>query len=128
MKTIFYTTLACLLLFSCQNDKSATAEIKTIERVSGSQQMRDSIHKIIAKTNFRNHFYENGEKVKLIAQEVNTAKENNNVQPKLYVEYGKTLLNAGQTQEAINVFNDLLEKLPANRKISSSKQKCFTRH
>ena len=118
MKTIFYTTLACLLLFSCQNDKSATAEIKTIERVSGSQQMQDSIHKIIAKTNFRNHFYENGEKVKLIAQEVNTAKENNNVQPKLYVEYGKTLLNAGQTQEAINVFNDLLEKLPANRKIT----------
>jgi len=74
--------------------------------------MTDSIHRIIGGTSFRNHLYESGEKLKLVEAEVLQAEANGQLSINLYVEYGKTLLEAGRTGEAIATFEKLLEQLP----------------
>ncbi|MCH8070225.1 MAG: hypothetical protein IID16_13315 [Candidatus Marinimicrobia bacterium] len=47
------------------------------------------------------------------------AKTNNDLPIKLYVEYGKALLNAGRSEDAIIVFEDILTKLPENKIINN---------
>ncbi|MFC7358322.1 FG-GAP-like repeat-containing protein [Jejudonia soesokkakensis] len=83
-------------------------------------QINDSIKRIISSVNFRHHPYEISEKLKLIEAEVNQSKAINKLSPTLYVEYGQVLLQAGKTQEAINVLEEILELLPQNKKINSN--------
>jgi hypothetical protein len=111
-----------VLLYSC-NNTSKEAELsesnsKEMAYRLGTRQMMDSIKMIKARIDFRNHPYESAEKLKRIEQEVNLAKTNNQIGIPLYIEYGKTLLNAGHTQEAINIFENILEKLPENKVIT----------
>ena len=118
MKRFIYSVIIALFIFSCQNEQTESSEKIKVQSISGTQQMIDSINGIIARTNFRNHIYESEEKAKLIGQEVSNARSNNALQPKLYIEYAKALLNAGQTQDAINIFEEILEKMPENKVIS----------
>jgi VCBS repeat protein/ASPIC/UnbV protein len=117
VKRFIYPVIITLFILSCQNQKTDTSETIKNQNISGTEQMIDSINVIIARTNFRHHIYESGEKVKLVAQEVKNAKANNSLQPQLYIEYGQALLNAGQTEEALDIFNEILEKLPENKQI-----------
>jgi hypothetical protein len=83
-------------------------------------QMMDSLNKIKANTQFRNHRYESSAKLKLVEQEVNQAKANKTLNAQLYIEYGKVLLNAGRSRDAIYVFEDILTKMPENKVINAT--------
>ena len=107
MKIYIYLGIIILFISSCQNQKTDASEIRNTQNFSGTEQMIDSINGIIAKTNFRNHLYESGEKVKLIAQEVNTAYAQGKLSAELLVEFAEELLNAGQTQKAIKIFEEI---------------------
>lgn len=119
MKRFIYSTIICLYFFSCQDQKHEPSEITKIQSISGTQQMIDSINGVIARTNFRNHIYESGEKVKLIAEEVKNARAKKNLSPKLYIEYALALLNAGQTKDALNILKEVLKKMPQNKEITT---------
>ena len=123
------TTSICIsilvlgILFSCKDAPQNTSEKinkKGLEETSGTLQMRDSIQKIKQATNFRKHIYESGERLKLIEEEVNSAKANGTLTPNLYVEYGQVLLEAGRSQDAIAVFETILTNLPANNTITTT--------
>jgi FG-GAP-like repeat/ASPIC and UnbV len=111
--------------YSCDNStnkKSSTDHVvKEKSNVyPGTQQMMDSISAILSRVQFRNHPYDAAEKLKLVEAEVISAKAQNNVNIQLYLDYGKTLLNAGRSQDAINVFEELLSKLPENKVINET--------
>lgn len=84
----------------------------------GTRQMMDSIASIKSKVNYRNHPYEMTQKLNLIEAEVNTLKAQQKLNPQLYIEYGKTLLNVGRSEEAVLVFEEILELLPENKVIN----------
>tara|TARA_R100000935_G_scaffold1847_3_gene5596 strand:+ start:58790 stop:61066 length:2277 start_codon:yes stop_codon:yes gene_type:complete len=119
--SICISVLMLGIFFSCKDASQKSSEnTKKIgsNEVSGTMQMKDSIQKIKRATNFRKHIYESGERLTLVEAEVNTAKANGTLTPGLYIEYGKVLLEAGRSQEAITVFETILTNLPENRKIT----------
>jgi hypothetical protein len=111
-----------LLLISCKDSKKQTDSVSNTKQVHRLEtlQMIERIKEIKGNTNFRDHIYESGEKLKWVETEVNQAKVNNQISPNLYVEYGKTLLNAGRTQDAIDVFEEILELMPQNKEIKNN--------
>jgi len=124
MSILHYLLSICLLITfaSCKENKElpkSTSEL-TIDFRMETEQMIDRIKEIKGNTDFRQHIYESGEKLKLVKQEVDQAKANNTITPKLYVEYGKTLLNAGRSQEAIDVFEEIMELMPQNKVINKT--------
>lgn len=121
-KIIFATFL--LLLTACQPAPEEN-HIPELIHVNGfiateTQQMIDSIQVVIQRTAFRKHLYESNEKLKLVEQEIKAAQAKQNVSIQLYLEYGQTLLDAGRTQDAINVFEEILRKLPQNKIINKT--------
>ena len=124
MQSKFLVLLCFFLLLACKESTKEATGASTISTNtdfrSGTSQMIDSIQAIISATQFRNHPYESAEKLKLVEQEVNAAKANNDVSIKLYIEYGQTLLNAGRSEDAINIFETLLDKLPENKVITQT--------
>ena len=109
-------------LLACKSDQKNPVNVPEYNSnnfQTETKQIIDSISAIKARTNFRHHPYESGEKLKLIEKEVNIAKTNNDLPIKLYVEYGKALLNAGRSEDAIIVFEDILTKLPENKIINN---------
>ena len=82
--------------------------------------MRDSIQKIKGATEFRKHPYETEERLKLVEAEVNNGKATGDLSINLYIEYGQILLEAGRSQDAISVFEMLLEKLPDHKIITQT--------
>ncbi len=121
---MFRTFFFSLLLIFLSNCKEKTAldipssEETSVSRTGGTEAMTDSIRRIISRVNFRKHPYESGERLKLIEQELATARANNRLPVQLYVEYGQTLLNAGKSAEAIEVFEEILRRTPENREIT----------
>lgn len=115
-------SIILLLLWACNNPSKEIniSEISSEEKPFRMEtlQMMDSIRAIKGAVNFRNHPYESAEKLKRVEQEVTLAKTNNQITIALYIEYGKTLLNAGRSQDAIDVFETLLDKLPENKVIT----------
>lgn len=109
-----------VLIAACDSPTSGPSSLRSSTQNSGVKQMIDSINAVISKTNFRNHIYESGQKAALLAQEVNAAKNNNSLSPKLYTEYALTLLNDGQSQKALDILQDILEKLPDNKVINKT--------
>ncbi|PKA83608.1 VCBS repeat protein [Ulvibacter sp. MAR_2010_11] len=120
-----YKYLAILLfIWACKDSPKEVSGIEITPKQKdfrrSTDQMIDSIQTIISLVNFRNHPYESAEKLKLIEQAVTAASANNQLSIPLYIDYGKTLLNAGKSQEAIDVFETLLEKLPENKVITKN--------
>lgn len=112
-----------IALWSCKEsskDVSVANETSDKDYRSSTLQMIDSINTIKSKVNFRQHLYESGEKLKLVEQELNAAKAQNQLPVQLYIEYGKTLLDAGRSQDAVNVFEDLLNRMPENKVIMAT--------
>jgi hypothetical protein len=116
--------LLAVIFYSCkdiaQKTSSESTENREIEKNSGTSQMKDSIQKIKQETNFRKHIYESGERLKLVEAEVNLARSNGSLTPNLYIEYGKVMLEAGRSQDAITVFETILTNLPENKKITQT--------
>jgi len=124
MQSKYLFLLLLIVICSCKEEPK---EIKTAEenpknsdyRIS-TIQMIDSIQSIKSNVNFRQHIYESSEKLKLVEKELNAAKAKNQLPINLYVEYGKTLLDAGRSQDAVNVFEDLLIRMPENKVINTT--------
>jgi len=112
-----------VLLFSCQPNQKKSKGVDLSQNdqsyALGKLQLMDSIKSIIAKVNFRNHPYESEEKLKLIEQEVTSARTTNKLSARLYVEYGKALLEAGRSRDAIDVFEEILSRMPENKVINN---------
>ena len=112
-----------LLLVACQDnpqDQVAEAPPQRVVSISGTALMIDSIQRIKKNVAFRNHPYESGEKVKLIEKEITAAQANKTLTAQMYVNYGKALLEAGRSQEAIQVFEGILARLPENQAINET--------
>lgn len=120
------TGLICSLLFllACQGsvEEAALPESnKSPDPVAPeTHQMIDTIKAIKARTAFRKHPYESGERLKLIEREVAIAEEKKQLSVQLVIEYGKTLLNAGRSQDAIQLFEKILTQLPENRVVNAT--------
>lgn len=114
-----FISIFCLFILLCAcNNESVQASKAVLSKQTDTHQMIDSINSIISQTNFRKHLYESGEKLKLIKQEVEQAQAAAKLSPQLYIEYAQTLLNAGESQKAIDAFETLLEKMPQNKVIN----------
>lgn len=113
--------ISTLVLLSCADDpKIEVSDLNGKSEITqGTRQMIDSIQMIISKVNFRQHPYESSERLKLIEQELAVAKADNKLPIALYIEYGKILLNAGRSQESIDVFEDIMRRMPENRAITA---------
>ena len=85
----------------------------------------DSINTIIAQTNFRQHPYEKKEKLKLVEAEIQQARANKKMPLTLFLEYGQNLLEAGESQAAINTFEEILTRLPENDQITQQTKNFF---
>jgi len=122
MRFIYSLLLFFCVIVSCKQEQEKVTSLETNNNnktiASETSQMIDSIKQVKRMTNFRNHPYESYEKLKLVEAEYNTAKANNTLTSQLYVEYGQTLLEAGRSQDAINVFEDILNRMPENKKIT----------
>lgn len=116
----------CLLFMiaGCQPENSgqegsSTETAATNDPTAGTRQMQDSIKKIIARVDFSNHPYETARKLAIIEPQVLAAEQQNKLTVPVYIAYGETLLEAGRSQDAINVFENLLERFPANKIIAA---------
>jgi FG-GAP-like repeat/ASPIC and UnbV len=121
--SICITLLVLVLSISCKKTSKEASEKDRTEahtETSGTLQMKDSIRKIKENINFRNHMYESEERLKLVEAEVNAANSSGTLTPSLYIEYGKILLEAGRSEDAINVFETILKNLPENKKITAT--------
>lgn len=117
LRILFFFSV--LFIVACQSDPSPGTSSPS-DDPDGTQQMIDSINAIISRTNFRKHPYETSEKLKLIEQEVQAAQARKNLSSNLVVEYGKTLMEAGKSKEAITIFETLLKQLPENQTINQT--------
>ena len=122
---IIVLVLSIGLLASCTSEKdkkeAPPAETTVIPEIAAStQEMIQRIQQIKNVTNFRNHPYESAQKLKLLRQEIENAKAANSLQPNLYIEYGINLLDAGHSQEAIDVFEDIMNRMPENKAITQT--------
>lgn len=81
--------------------------------------MIDSINYIISQTDFSDHIYESGERAKILGTQVDKAIASNSLSPNLYIQYAKALLNAGQTEKSLTIFDEILKRLPQNRAINA---------
>lgn len=124
MKNNYFLFLIISLLIFSSCNKTIEQKQEISESIpsfrSGTLQMIDSIKSIKKNVDFRNHSYESGEKLILIENEVNIARANNKLNTNLYIEYGMSLLNAGRSDDAINIFEEILELMPANKKITNT--------
>lgn len=125
MATLKYLLVLLIVMGACQEQQTKEENISLesdapIELSQGTRQMIDSINAIRSRVQFRNHPYDAGEKLKLVEAEVAAARAQNALNVQLFIEYGKTLLNAGRSQDAINVFEELLERLPENKVINET--------
>lgn len=124
MKSRFVLFLFLIVFASCKETPKELSSEKKMEKDLAFRiptlQMMDSIKTIISKVNFRQHPYESGEKLKLVEQELNLAKSQNKLPINLYIEYGKTLLEAGRSQDAVNVFEDILTRMPENKVVNTT--------
>ena len=116
----------CLLLTiaGCQpeNTDQVNAAPKTAttnDPTAGTRQMQDSIKKIIASVDFSNHPYETARKLAIIEPQVLAPQQQGKLTVPAYIAYGETLFQAGRSQDAINVFEDLLKRFPVNKTISA---------
>ncbi len=116
----------CLLLVfvSCQpenagQEASSPDTTATNDPTAGARQMQDSIKKIIAQVNFSNHPYEIERKLAIIEPQVLAAQQQGQLTIPAYIAYGEALLEAGRSQDAINVFEGLIEQFPANKTITA---------
>ena len=113
-----YCIFLLLFLFACQNQPDSSKEVSKPDFTTETQQMIDSLQRIYSETQFRKHPYESAEKLKLVEQEIKAAEANGRLNPKLAIEYGKSLLEAGKSKEAIDLFEKILVQLPENQVIN----------
>lgn len=108
-------------LCTCGGEEPAPVTTSTTEDFrAGARQMQDSIRAIIAKVNFTSHPYEIERKLAILEPQIQAAGQAGRLNPGMYVQYGQTLLEAGRSQEAIDVFEGILQQLPENRTISQT--------
>lgn len=86
------------LCLACQ-PTSIESQKKQLSANSSTEQMRDSIKAIYARTDFRNHPYEAAKKLPLIEEEIKNF--GGKVTKNQVFEYVQTMLNAGETERAI---------------------------
>lgn len=123
MKNILVFAGFLLFAYACQSPQQETPVEKDKGEITiaiETLQMIDSIQAIKQRTAFRKHPYESSEKLKLVEQELKTARANQNLPVQLYIEYGKVLLDAGRTQDAIDVFEEILTKMPENKVVNAT--------
>ena len=108
--------------FSCGSEEKevATSSPDVGNHRAGAQMMKDSIAAIVASLDFSNHPYESARRLKIIEQQVQLAQKQNKLSPHLLLGYAMTLLNAGESQRAIEIFESILEQLPQNKVINET--------
>lgn len=118
---LLFSLLVLLSFTGCQPSESPAEEgTKTValeDKTQGTRQMRDSIQMIIARTNFARHPYETNRKLAVVEPQIQAAIQQNKITSQQYIVYGEMLLEAGRSQEAIEVFENLLNYFPENKKI-----------
>ena len=115
VSTLFrYVLFLCFLVItiSCQN------ESKPLLEIDGTKAMVDSIDAIFNRTDFANHPYEYGERLKIVKDQIYKASEANHVTAQLFRIYALALLNAGEIEAAVGAFEDIVNQIPANEKVS----------
>lgn len=116
----------CLILMfaACQPENAdqeshSLATTTTNDPAAGTRQMRDSINNIIAGVDFSKHPYETARKLAVMEPQILAAQQQGQLTIPAYIAYGETLLEAGRSQDAINVFENLLERFPENKTIAA---------
>ncbi len=120
---LFFYACLLLILVGCQPENTAqegnpNKSATNNDPSTGARQMQDSIKKIIAQVDFSGHIYETQRKLTVIEPQVLAMQQQGQLTVPAYIAYGETLLEAGRSQDAINVFEDLLERYPVNKTIA----------
>ncbi|MEL7250322.1 MAG: FG-GAP-like repeat-containing protein [Bacteroidota bacterium] len=110
-------TLMCLVACGAEEQSPPTTTDKSVDYRAGARQLQDSIDAIIAGVNFLQHPYETRRKLAVMEQMVQRAIEQRQINANQYLIYGQTLLEAGESQKAIDVYESIMEKLPENKAI-----------
>ncbi|MEL7427680.1 MAG: FG-GAP-like repeat-containing protein [Bacteroidota bacterium] len=114
---IVLLTLMCLMACNAEEQTPNNSTTGSGDYRAGALQLKDSINTIIAGINFLEHPYETERKLVLMEQFVQRAIEQKQIDANQYLLYGQTLLEAGESQKAIDVYEYILEKLPENKAI-----------
>ncbi len=103
-----------LFIFSCQVSESEVSTSKSQEE-NGFQMMKDSIEHIYHTIDFSENTYENDQRMKLFKTLINESKEPN---LQYFFRYAIECLNFGNTQEAVNVIQQMQGLMPSEEQIN----------
>ena len=115
---IFYLIIF-IAISGCNTDSSSEAGRVDSESdfKEGALRMRDTLDLIFANTDFRNHPYESGERIKVMEQELRDLQASGG-QSDNPIEYGRILLDAGRSTDAIYMLNKIIEANPSLQEVT----------
>ncbi len=120
----FTCFLFALFFFQCKQELSekSSSTISDV-RSSGTLAMIDSLELIYKKTNFRNHPYASTERLRVLETQLKQVASAND--PNIQLQLATSLLRAGKNEEAISIFEKLLQTYPVLKEVNAQTKKFY---